>query len=59
MEDKEKAKLVAAVQEDVNIYLSAEEREEITEFEMVAWRSGYVAGYNRRKIEETEVEEES
>lgn len=54
MEEEYKAKLVAAVQEDVNIYLSAGEREDITEQEMVAWRSGYIAGYNRRKTEEDE-----
>jgi hypothetical protein len=46
-EAEKKAKLITAVQEDVNIYLSASEKEEITQQEMIAWRSGYIAGYNR------------
>jgi hypothetical protein len=51
--DKEddKAKLIAAVQEDVNIYLSADEKAEISQEEMIAWRSGYIAGYNRARSE--------
>jgi hypothetical protein len=47
--DKEssKADLIKAVNEDVNLYLSSGERENITEEEMVAWRSGYISGYTR------------
>jgi hypothetical protein len=53
--NEEKERLANAVREDVNLYLSAAEQSEISQVEMLAWRSGYVAGYNRRKVQEEEV----
>lgn len=44
----EKDKLIEFVSEDVALFLATKDNpEELTEEEMVAWRSGYISGYNR------------
>ena len=58
--ENNKEVLVEAVSEDVAMYLATKESpESVTEVEMLAWQSGYIAGYNRGQGLALDVSEES
>ena len=62
MIEPNKQTLVDAVSEDLALFIATKESpEDFQEIEMLAWRSGYIAGYDRAKnlLSDQESEEAS